>query len=77
MTPKEAIEFLIYSEVFEAAIEALEKQVERKPNKTRYNDGTLCCPDCLWDGFGDETYDKKLLSYCPSCGQAIDWSEEE
>lgn len=56
------------------AIEALEKQIAKKPERI---EGTLFgkeryyhkCPNC-----GDPYVDD---SYCPICGQAIDWSDEE
>ena len=58
----------------EKAKEALEKQIPKKPERI---EGTLFgkeryyhkCPNC-----GDPYVDD---SYCPICGQAIDWSDEE
>lgn len=55
------------------AIEALEKQIPKKPIK--WADKILICPNCA-----RAEYIKKidiLDTYCGFCGQAIDWSEVE
>lgn len=54
---------------FKVAIEALEKQIPKKPDL----DGGVYCPCCLHEfkSHYDET------RYCPNCGQAIDWSDTE
>lgn len=49
------------------AIEALEKQIPKKPNK-------LTCPRCGFDRIDNSWW---VFTYCPDCGQAIDWSEED
>ena len=80
MTPEEAIKTieiaiaeveweypLDYSVAFETAIEALEKQIPKKPK----DDGWLYCPICGRDVLMDR------FDYCPDCGQALDWSDEE
>ena len=56
-------------DVIDMAIEALEKQIPKKPNGDR-------CPVCNanilnWVDEGDD------FEYCPDCGQKIDWSEDE
>lgn len=63
------------------AIEALEKQIPKKPyiqQDDRSND-CMECPSC--DSFIGYEYDCRdehyQINYCPNCGQAIDWSEEE
>ena len=64
----------------EIAIEAIEKKVPKTPNYEGdgYSDGVLVydtwiCPCC-----GKEyEVDCDDYKYCPECGQAIDWSEEE
>jgi hypothetical protein len=48
---------------------ALEKQIPKKPDL----DGGIYCPCCLHEF--KENYD--TTSYCPNCGQAIDWSDTE
>ena len=60
-------------------IEALEKQIPKKPiyQGDGYYDGELVydtwfCPNCdAGYEVGTDEY-----NYCPNCGQAIDWSEE-
>lgn len=49
-----------------AILEALERRTPRKPR----NDGWLYCPVCGKDVLQD------YVKFCPDCGQAIDWSEE-
>ena len=89
MTPKEAIEIvenekpccgekLIFTEEerYEAlnmAKEALEKQIPKKPlDKTKSMDDYGYCPNCrkIIDDYND-------FNFCSTCGQAIDWSDEE
>lgn len=60
------------------AIQALEKQIPKKPNLEGdgYADGLLVydtwiCPCC--EKHYEVDYDE--YDYCPNCGQAIDWSE--
>lgn len=50
-------------------IVALEKQIPKKPD---LDDGVYC-PCCLHEFKAN--YD--TTSYCPNCGQAIDWSDTE
>lgn len=49
------------------AEEALEKQIPKKPNK-------LTCPRCGFNRIDNSWW---VFTYCPDCGQAIDWSEED
>lgn len=84
MTPQEAIKCLkagflsLPYSALEMAIEALEKQIPKKPilEGDGYWDGELVldtwiCPNCDKDYEVDyDDYD-----YCPNCGQKIDWSE--
>ena len=58
-------------EAFSVAINALEKQIPKKPKERDcIGFNTLVCPVC-----------KEALylyeQYCDNCGQAIDWSDEE
>ena len=69
-----------YQVAFEMAIDALEKQVQKKPIKTKIAtlnkspeaiswESIHCCPRCK----------SNLVSqykYCPQCGLMIDWSDE-
>ena len=65
---------------FKSVIEAREKQIPRKLGIEDSNRGKCCiCPSC--GGFigymidcKDECYQD---NYCPSCGQNLDWSDEE
>lgn len=58
------------------AIEALEKQVPMKPTEINDECGYFECPTC-----GDLIYAEGARfeehKYCLSCGQAIDWGDEE
>lgn len=64
--------------VYEVAIEAVEKQMPKKPDYEADgydNNGELIydtwiCPNC------DEKYEVDYDKYdcCPKCGQAIDWT---
>lgn len=62
-------------EDLDMAIEALEKQIPKKVvNFEKACDIYGKCPKCkemFWITEGDE------FNYCPTCGQALDWSEEE
>ena len=67
-------------EAMEMAIEALEKQIPKRPfyEGDGFWDGKLVydtwiCPCC--EKKYEVDYDD--YDYCPNCGQAIDWSEEE
>ena len=54
-------------EAKELAINALEKQIAKKPVGLRKN----VCPNCSWI----VTYE--CDSYCPRCGQRILWEDSE
>lgn len=68
--------FMFSREIAEAngkAIEALEKQIPKKPllvpdGKSKIH--TFKCPTC-----GQAMYRVRL--FCDDCGQAIDWSDEQ
>lgn len=72
----------LYSEAFDMAISALEKQIPEKPEYQAdgYADGELVydyakCPICGHDfEYGINDWGCKC---CSDCGQHIDWSEEE
>lgn len=58
-------------EVFEMAIDVLNKQIPKKPiKKNGYS--VYTCPTC------EELYSRRVVmsweKYCPDCGQALDWS---
>ena len=95
MKPQEAIETIKiaiaeveweypmdYAVAFETAIEALEKQVPKKPIECE--DKYYGCPTCgnvtmmKWEQYPDIPMSKIYgLPYCLGCGQVLDWSEEE
>ena len=65
---------------FKSLLEAREKQIPKKPSLEGdgYADGhlvydTWICPCC------EKKYevDYEEYDYCPECGQAIDWSEDD
>ena len=60
---------LEYAVAFEKAIEALKKQVPKKPIKSEYSDIIYRCPVCDWGKFVIPEH------YCNHCGQALDWSD--
>ena len=85
MTPEEAITILKiaktevewnypldYAVAIATAIEALEKQIPKKPITTKDGNKSCSCGLVVQTG-----YIRNCLYYCDNCGQAIDWSEEE
>ena len=58
------------------ACEALEKQIPKKPTSTRGKYGHTECACCGWvvESFCG---DLEQYPFCPNCGQAIDWSDDE
>ena len=68
--------FAVYiTEALNMAIQALEKQIRKKPIPITRNEHSnkiigYGCPNCHKDIVGSGFY-------CWSCGQAIDWSEEK
>ncbi len=91
MTPQKAIEKIKWimqnkshnKEFCYICIEALEKQVAKKPiaNPSRvFNSQSFHCPTCtnkIVSKFDDEWIAGKPQSYCEECGQALDWSDTE
>lgn len=92
MTPEEALEIiniaiaevewnypLDYAAAFEVAIEVLEKQIPKRAISTYI--GNYKCPTCesYIDITDDDLHVYEIVppKYCPNCGQALDWSEEE
>lgn len=69
----------LITEALNMAIESLEKQIPKKPDYEGdgYDDNgnliydTWICPNCEHE----YEIDYEEHSYCPECGQAIDWSE--
>lgn len=67
--------FKIIAEAYDLAIEALEKQIPKKPIFEREQtslfgvDDVPYCPNCKCS--------LPEVSYCEECGQAIDWEGSE
>ena len=57
-------------EAIRKAIEALEKQIPKKPYDT------VRCPLCKIE-VELQPIDTEQVTYCLHCGQAIDWSDDE
>ena len=67
----------IFAEALGLAIQALEKQIPKKPifaNNMMTKDKFLMCPCCEF-GFPDSLV--FLKTRCWNCGQKLDWSDEE
>ena len=69
-------------EILQNVINALEKQIPKKPDCIE--DKMWCCPVCdnnllhKWIKYPTRLMPKSEgLPHCMSCGQAIDWSDEE
>ena len=58
-------EMRISKDCYKLVREALEKQIPKKLK----DDGWLYCPICGRDVLMDR------FDYCPDCGQALDWSD--
>lgn len=70
------------AEALDVAIQALEKQISKKPIMRQYfenlEEGYLCCPTCgeiLTDRIPADN--KTFYFHCMNCGQKFDWSDEE
>ena len=69
-------------EVLEVAIQALEKQIPKKPliKKDTYNASAYYCKNC--DCYIRSTMTRKEIileenAYCGSCGQKLNWNGDE
>ena len=94
MTNEQAITVLkmveahgLAGEAKKMAIEALEKQIPKKPIdicKTRmgaYTDSPIAitgrCPNCnIKQSFGSLSWHENFNKFCFKCGQPLDWSDE-
>ena len=68
------VEVPLYDEELEVVVEALEKQIAKKPRIIRITDDTeyMKCSQCK---LATGLYSDMKPDYCPNCGQKIDWSE--
>ena len=67
-------------EAIQIAIQALEKQIQKKPIMKQYfenlEEECLCCPTCgeiLTDRIPSDN--KTFYFHCMNCGQKFDWSD--
>ena len=59
-------------------IEALEKQIPKKPVENRYP--WTICPSCAGSVYIEKVQEHIMNNentYCEHCGQALDWSDAE
>lgn len=70
------------AEALDVAVQALEKQIPKKPDCIE--DKMWCCPVCdnhllhKWAKYPTKLMPKtEGLLHCMSCGQKLDWSDEE
>ena len=75
--------FLQDIEALKVGISALEKQVPKKVKKefVTVNGCITCfetdvCPACGNDFYIEDLGQTMYYSFCPDCGQALDWSDE-
>ena len=71
-----------FENVYGMAIQALEKQIPKKPIMKQYfkdmEEEYFCCPTCgeiLTDRIPGDN--KAFYFHCMNCGQKLDWSDEE
>ena len=57
----------------EIAIQALEKQIAKKPRFYAHNYYCSVCDSLV----GNSEFEWQRFKYCDTCGQKIDWSDEE
>ena len=71
------------AEAIDVAINALEKQVAKKPRKTDSYRGVLkrvyayVCPTCGNVCLEKYMNERQNTMFCWNCGQKLDWSDEE
>lgn len=75
ITPKNMHEYMKFEDecvsegfTFKSLLEAREKQTAKRP---RIIGNAMICPSC------PRCFKSASPTYCPSCGQWIDWSDEE
>lgn len=71
---RERSDYNNYVDAFLVAIEALEKQLPKKPDIMDYilGDVNFKCHTCKSEYICEKGYEH---FYCPNCGQRLDWSE--
>lgn len=71
---KEPFYAIHITEALKMAVEALEKQIPKKP-KVSFQSEFYWCPNCECAIKMKIEEKTKNIRYCPFCGQAIDWSD--
>ena len=67
-----------FQDACKMAIEALKKQIPKKPKEIVTDDNEYICTLCpVCNEIVDDDGRGYKQPYCMECGQAIDWSEEE
>lgn len=78
---RERSDYNNYVDAFPVAIEALEKQLPKRPRENGMSDGLIkktkyytcqTCGNCLLTEMMNE---RQNTNYCWDCGQRLDWSE--
>lgn len=75
--------YLMLQEAIDMAIQALEKQIPKKPRKTDSYRGVLkriyayVCPTCGNVCLEKYMNERQNTMFCWNCGQRLDWSNEE
>ena len=64
----------IRNEAICKAVEALEKQIPKKPTRGKYGHTECACCGWIVESFCG---DLEKYPFCPNCGQAIDWEVNE
>ena len=66
----------VFGEALTMAINALEKQIPKKPISVTSVENSMYvkCPTCK---LTTVLYDGCVMEYCKNCGQAIDWSDTD
>ena len=82
MTYEEAIKLLNSVSIYhfdkyttyaiDLAIEALDKQIPKKPTMGKYGHTECACCGWIVESFCG---DLEQYPFCPNCGQAIDWED--
>lgn len=63
-------------DALEYATECIEKQIPKKPIHKHKNYYCPTCKDDTWI-LWDDAIPNEVDNFCPICGQAIDWSDNE
>ena len=80
---KPTIGYVMLQESIDMAIQALEKQIPKKPRKTDSYRGVLkrvyayVCPTCGNACLEKYMNERQNTMFCWNCGQKLDWSDEK